>query len=100
MNIVKSQIFNNQRTVQSQISRVHGQMFDSKPAKCRITSRLLEHGRIKSGARNYIGWGPVDMWALYKVSGMSRDNVIRTRYFHYVYDLSTCLHVKIATARG
>lgn len=29
---------------------------------------------------------------------MSRDNVVRTRYFHYVYDLSTCLHVKIAAA--
>lgn len=42
----------------------------------------------------------VDMWPLYKVSGMSRDNVVRTRYFHYVYDLSTCLHVKIAASRG
>lgn len=47
------------------------------------------------------GHGPaVDMWPLYKVSGMSRDNVVRTRYFHYVYDLSTCLHVKIAASRG
>lgn len=34
------------------------------------------------------------MRPLYKVSGMSRDNVVRTRYFHYVYDLSTCLHVR------
>lgn len=42
----------------------------------------------------------MDMWPLYKVSGMSRDSVVRTRYFHYVYDLSSCLHVKIARRVG
>lgn len=42
----------------------------------------------------------MDVWPLYKVSGMSRDNVVRTRYFHYVYDLSSCLHVKIAARVG
>lgn len=63
------------------------------------TGNILE-GHASTLGSSLFGGRAMYMWPLYKVSGMSRDNVVRTRYFHYVYDLSTCLHVKIAALRG